>query len=136
MALVAAAVGFHRREDKPYWWGHFDRLSADLEDLDSDRETMVVREARVIEDWHKPPRKQNLRRTLELAGDMPAGSELEREKNAQPAVRRTVTRWDCRPAASPGPGDGERRRSTATRRPRTTPGRTVLRVTEVLATRR
>ncbi len=26
-ALIAAARGFHVREDKPFWWGHFDRLN-------------------------------------------------------------------------------------------------------------
>ena len=27
VALVAAARGYHRREDKPFWWAHFDRLN-------------------------------------------------------------------------------------------------------------
>ncbi len=26
VAMIAAARGYHRREDKPFWWGHFDRL--------------------------------------------------------------------------------------------------------------
>ena len=25
--MIAAARGYHRREDKPYWWAHFDRLN-------------------------------------------------------------------------------------------------------------
>ena len=25
VAMIAAARGYHRREDKPFWWGHFDR---------------------------------------------------------------------------------------------------------------
>ncbi|MGB8020344.1 MAG: TM0106 family RecB-like putative nuclease [Candidatus Nanopelagicales bacterium] len=80
VALVGAAVGYHRREDKPYWWGHFERLTADLETLDGDRDTFVVREARVIADWHKPAgRARNHRRVLELVGEMPTGSELERQ---------------------------------------------------------
>ena len=131
VALVAAAVGFHRREDKPYWWSHFARLSADLEELDSDRETMVVREARIIEDWHKPPRKQNQRRTLELTGDMPAGSELEREKNA------TLLYDAPSPqglASSGEPGSRGWRAAEIDREATTTDdsGRTVLRVVEVL----
>ncbi|HET6733934.1 TM0106 family RecB-like putative nuclease, partial [Mycobacterium sp.] len=27
VALMAAARGYHRREDKPFWWAHFDRLN-------------------------------------------------------------------------------------------------------------
>ncbi|MFY1620996.1 TM0106 family RecB-like putative nuclease, partial [Micromonospora sp. WMMD736] len=27
VALLAAARGYHRREDKPFWWAHFDRLN-------------------------------------------------------------------------------------------------------------
>ena len=79
VALVAAAVGFHRREEKPYWWAHFDRLSAAAETLEDDREAMVIREARIVDDWHIPPRARTLKRTLELAGEMPTGSELERQ---------------------------------------------------------
>ena len=26
VAMVAAARGYHKREDKPYWWGHSDRM--------------------------------------------------------------------------------------------------------------
>ncbi|MDP0983783.1 hypothetical protein, partial [Klebsiella variicola] len=31
-ALLAAAVGYHNRERKPYWWAHFDRLVTPIED--------------------------------------------------------------------------------------------------------
>ena len=27
VAMFAAARGYHRREDKPFWWAHFDRLN-------------------------------------------------------------------------------------------------------------
>jgi len=27
IAMFAAARGYHRREDKPFWWAHFDRLN-------------------------------------------------------------------------------------------------------------
>ena len=27
VAMMAAARGYHRREDKPFWWAHFDRLN-------------------------------------------------------------------------------------------------------------
>jgi uncharacterized protein len=132
VALVAAAVGFHRREDKPYWWGHFDRLSADLEYLDGDRESMVVREARVLTGWHKPPRAQSLRRVLELVGDMPTGSDLERAKNAR------LLYASPHPVGLPSSGEPAARgwRDAKVDRAATrtdAEGRTVLQVTELLA---
>ncbi len=78
VALVAAAVGFHRRESKPFWWAHYHRLSAPLDDI-ADRDSMLVTSAEVATDWHKPPRKRNERRLLRLYGDMPTGSRLERD---------------------------------------------------------
>ena len=34
--LVALLIGFHRREDKPKWWAHFERLEKDGVDLRDD----------------------------------------------------------------------------------------------------
>ena len=32
VAMIAAARGYHRREDKPFWWGHFDRLNSPVDE--------------------------------------------------------------------------------------------------------
>ncbi len=38
VALVSAARGYHRREDKPFWWAHFDRLNYPVDEwADRDR---------------------------------------------------------------------------------------------------
>ena len=39
IAMVAAATGYHRREDKQFWWGHFDRLESPVEDWEDDPRT-------------------------------------------------------------------------------------------------
>jgi predicted RecB family nuclease len=75
MALMAAAVGYHRREDKSFWWEHFDRLNKSLDDM-SDRGAMVVSRAEVIQDWHRPPRARKDRRELRLVGTLQPGSEI------------------------------------------------------------
>ncbi|HTV73272.1 MAG TPA: TM0106 family RecB-like putative nuclease [Candidatus Acidoferrales bacterium] len=38
--LAAAVLGYHRREDKPQWWAHFDRLQSPLEEMFDDTEAI------------------------------------------------------------------------------------------------
>lgn len=78
-ALMAAAIGFHQREDKPYWWGHFDRLSQPVDEGADSRDALISDSVHVLEDWHKPPRKLVERRTLRITGRLTPGSALERE---------------------------------------------------------
>lgn len=80
-ALMAAAIGFHRRENKPYWWGHYDRLSQPVDEWADSRDTMIVDEVEVVRDWHVEPPKRNHRRTMRLTGQLQAGSSLERAKD-------------------------------------------------------
>lgn len=76
-ALLAAAVGYHHRERKPYWWAHFDRLVTPIEDLVDIRDVMVVDESAVAADWHKStPRQRKLRRHLQLTGNFGTGTTL------------------------------------------------------------
>ncbi|WP_070377773.1 TM0106 family RecB-like putative nuclease [Rhodococcus sp. WMMA185] len=75
-ALMAAAVGYHRRERKPFWWAHFDRLDA-TSDLSDIRDVLVVESAVVEKDWHKStPRQRKFRRRLELTGRFGTGSTV------------------------------------------------------------
>ncbi|RZU60661.1 TM0106 family RecB-like putative nuclease [Zhihengliuella halotolerans] len=76
VAMVAAATGFHRRERKQYWWGHFDRLETDPMTWQDTRDVVVVNSARVLEDWEKPPRKRTFARRLSLRGAAAEGSDL------------------------------------------------------------
>lgn len=73
VAMVAAARGFHRREDKPYWWAHFDRLNSPLDEWCDDPDVFVAEDAQVLEDWHQPPRARKPRRRLRLFGEIAAG---------------------------------------------------------------
>ncbi|MEE1622297.1 TM0106 family RecB-like putative nuclease [Zafaria sp. Z1313] len=76
-AMVAAATGYHRRERKQYWWGHFDRLSENVETWEETRNVVMVRSADVVEDWAKAtPRARTLTRTLRLRGTAAEGSDV------------------------------------------------------------
>ncbi|HWF69373.1 MAG TPA: TM0106 family RecB-like putative nuclease [Mycobacterium sp.] len=78
VALVAAARGYHRREDKPFWWAHFDRLNYPVDEWADDTDVFLVSDATVVADWEKPPRAQKLQRRIELTGELARGA-LNRE---------------------------------------------------------
>ena len=73
MALVAAARGYHRREDKPFWWAHFDRLNFPVEEWADDTDVFIAEEASVSVDWHTPPRARKPQRRVLLRGELARG---------------------------------------------------------------
>ncbi|NLE82235.1 MAG: TM0106 family RecB-like putative nuclease [Rhodococcus sp.] len=75
-ALMAAALEYHKRERKPFWWAHFDRLEASS-DLSDVRDVLFVGSARVEQEWHKSsPRQKKLRRHTSLVGRFGTGSTV------------------------------------------------------------
>ncbi len=74
VALVSAARGYHRREDKPFWWAHFDRLNYPVDEWSNEADVFIVDQAKVAVDWHKPPRAQKLQRRLQLTGELARGA--------------------------------------------------------------
>ncbi|CAM2801445.1 bifunctional RecB family nuclease/DEAD/DEAH box helicase [Prescottella defluvii] len=76
-ALMAAAVGYHRRERKPFWWAHFDRLTQPVDEWADTRDVLQVHDAVVVQDWHRStPRQRKLRRHLRLTGRYGTGSTV------------------------------------------------------------
>jgi predicted RecB family nuclease len=73
VAMIAAARGYHRREDKPFWWAHFDRLNNPVDEWGSDSGVFIVEEAGVDTDWHTPPRARKPQRRVRLSGALAAG---------------------------------------------------------------
>ncbi len=55
VAMIAAARGYHRREDKPFWWGHFDRLNSPVDEWSDTPGVFLADQATVDADWHVPP---------------------------------------------------------------------------------
>ncbi len=74
VALVAAARGYHRREDKPFWWAHFDRLNYPIDEWADDTDVFIVSEATTTVDWCTPPRARKLQRRVQLAGELARGA--------------------------------------------------------------
>ncbi|MBC7632464.1 ATP-binding protein, partial [Aeromicrobium sp.] len=74
-AMVAAAVGYHRREHKPFWWAFFDRLTSWPGEWLEPRDCFHASRVELVEDWTQEGRKANAR-TLRLVGRLEPASNL------------------------------------------------------------
>ena len=75
-ALLAASLGYHQREAKPFWWAHFDRLAHPVDEWADTSEVMVVDEVKVVSDWARTGRQPKPHRTLRVRGEVAGGTEL------------------------------------------------------------
>ncbi|MGN6694452.1 MAG: TM0106 family RecB-like putative nuclease [Aquihabitans sp.] len=78
IALLAAALLFHRRESLPFWWAHIARLAATVEDWEHDGEMVVLprRSVEVVADWEVPEGRRSYQRTLTAVVDLPGSFKL------------------------------------------------------------
>ncbi|MDG4666247.1 TM0106 family RecB-like putative nuclease [Mycobacterium sp. 236(2023)] len=81
VAMMAAAKGFHKREDKPFWWGHFDRINNPVDEWADDTNVFIAEDHEIVADWHTPPRARKPQRHLKLFGEIAAG-DLARDMYA------------------------------------------------------
>lgn len=81
VAMISAARGYHRREDKPYWWGHFDRLNNPVDEWSDNTDVFIAERAEVDTDWHTPPKARKPQRWVRMHGGIAAG-ELGRSMYA------------------------------------------------------
>jgi uncharacterized protein len=77
VGLVAAARGYHRREDKPFWWAHFDRLNFPVDEWADNTDVFVADHASVSVDWHMPPRARKQQRRVQLRGELARGDLMK-----------------------------------------------------------
>lgn len=82
IAMVAAATGYHRRERKQFWWQHFDRVEAPIENWSDQRNVFLVESAEVASDWAlAKPRERMRTRILRLRGTMTEGSDFRADSS-------------------------------------------------------
>jgi len=84
MALAAAAIDFHRREQKSFWQAHFARLIQPVEEWAETRDVLVVERARVVRDWYLDEGQRVERRELLLTGQWGAGSSVRVSESSGP----------------------------------------------------
>ncbi len=74
-AMIAAARGYHKREDKPYWWSHYQRMDYPVDEWADTSGVFIVEHAEVEEDWRGPQgRERKPRRRLRLRGALESGT--------------------------------------------------------------
>ena len=75
VAMFAAARGYHRREDKPFWWAHFDRLNNPVDEWGDTSDVFLADDVgEVVKDWHLPSsRARKQQRWVKLTGTLAAG---------------------------------------------------------------
>ena len=81
VAMISAARGYHRREDKPFWWGHFDRLNNPVDEWGDNTDVFIADDAEIDTDWHTPPKARKPQRRVRLHGGIASG-ELSRSMYA------------------------------------------------------
>ncbi|MFW0169947.1 AAA domain-containing protein [Rothia sp. P4278] len=77
IAMVAAATGYHRRERRQFWWDHFNRLTAPLEDWEDTRDILLLGRLSVVSDWHKPEGARSVSRVLSGVARLAPGSSVK-----------------------------------------------------------
>ncbi|BDZ64182.1 TM0106 family RecB-like putative nuclease [Agromyces mangrovi Wang et al. 2018] len=80
LALAAAAIDYHEREQKSFWWAHFFRLEQPIEEWEDTRDVLVVEPAGsvVLRDWfmEDDSRQRKPRRHVLLRGRIAPGSRF------------------------------------------------------------
>ncbi|MGC5048436.1 TM0106 family RecB-like putative nuclease [Micrococcus porci] len=77
LAMLAAGLGFFRREAKPMWWAFFDRGISPVDEWQDPRANVVADRVDVAEDWHRPSSRARTRqRVLRVTGRLEAGTQL------------------------------------------------------------
>lgn len=72
-ALMAAALGYHRRERQPLWLAHADRLSHPVAEWSDAPGVLVADWGTVDTKWHRGPHQPTMRRYLTLTGRIGMG---------------------------------------------------------------
>lgn len=78
VAMIAASRGYHRREEKPFWWAHFDRINNPVDEWSDNTDVFVADSVSVETDWHRPSVKHKLQRRLRIRGSVASGGLSER----------------------------------------------------------
>ena len=107
IAMLAATVQYNRRERKPFWWAHFDRLRTPVEEWRRAPDVLVVEAAEVTNGWAQQGRQRKPRRRLRLRGRFDGGSRVGPGSDL-------ISLYDADPAAAlvPAPGHGRLKAGT------------------------
>ncbi len=76
-AMMAAAIGYHSREMKPFWWTYFDRLISPIDEWTEIRGTLIADDQPTLEEeWGVQGSERARRRTIRIVGRLESGSTI------------------------------------------------------------
>ncbi len=99
VAMLAATVQYNRREHKPYWWSHFDRLRNPVDEWVRGSDVFHVESGSVLQPWGKEGNQRSLRRRLRLDVRSAGGSAVSEGARLQAIYDRPLP-----PGLEPLPG--------------------------------
>ncbi|MFF1573267.1 TM0106 family RecB-like putative nuclease [Leifsonia sp. NPDC058292] len=102
MALAAAAIDYHRREQKTFWQGHFSRLIQPVDEWAETRDVLVVEHAQVVRDWYQDEGHRVERREMLLSGQWGPGSAVRTSERTGPFLLYEFPGPYRQPRAQPG----------------------------------
>ena len=87
-AFAAAAIDYHQREQKSFWWGHFARLIQDVQTWEDTRDVLVVGDSGAVVEkpWFREGKQRTDRRWVRLTGRWGPGSSVKPGDQAGPYV--------------------------------------------------
>ena len=83
-AFAAAAIDYHRREQKSFWWGHYFRLEYPIDEWQDTRDVLIVDQVEMARDWFREGQQRVDRRHLWLRGRLAPGSSIKPGDQAGP----------------------------------------------------
>ncbi|MEO6827579.1 MAG: AAA domain-containing protein, partial [Microbacteriaceae bacterium] len=101
-AFAAAALDYHRREQKSFWWGHYARLEQPIEEWEDTRDVLRIDLARVERGWHREGGQRVDRRWLRLWGRLAPGSHIKPSDQTAPYLLYEYPGPLTDPRAAPG----------------------------------
>ncbi|WP_324198915.1 AAA domain-containing protein [Nocardia amamiensis] len=113
-ALMAAALGYHRRERQPLWWAHADRLSHPVDEWPDAPGVLVADWGTVDTKWHRRPDLPTMRRYLTLTGRIGTGASGAAGPSVLTPGTTVYTFYDQPPPAGMVTAVGHRATATAT----------------------
>lgn len=101
-AFAAAALDYHQREQKSFWWGHFARLDQPIDEWEDTRDVLRIERAHLEQDWYREGRQRTDRRTIRVWGRLAPGSSIKPGDQAGPYLLYDYPGPYLDPRASPG----------------------------------
>lgn len=81
IALAAAALDYHRRENNSFWWDHFARLRDPIDEWENTRDVFRIDTVEVVRDWSVNGKDHAESRDIRVTGTPAPGSGFTADRS-------------------------------------------------------